>query len=107
MPPWKNPSSSNPIPPPPVVTTGLPVRSSNEPTRPSAASGSTEPYTPVAEAPAPPGSLTRQRPAPEESDLEPEEHEEEATVEDRMAIIWHTEHCKWAVADRTACTSPF
>jgi len=57
----------------------------------SAASGSTEPYTPVVETQALLGLLAHQQPAPEESDIEPEEHDEDAMVEVQMAMIWHTE----------------
>ena len=91
MPPRRNPSSSNPIPTPPVIPPEPPSRSTNEPTHQSAASGSTEPYTPKEENPVPPGLLARQRPAPDESDIEPGEHDEDATVEVRMAIVWHAE----------------
>jgi len=73
------------------VATEAPAHSMNEPTRQSAASGSTEPYTPVVETQAPSGLLARQQPAPEESDIKPGEHNEDAMVEVRMAIIWHTE----------------
>jgi len=73
------------------VATEAPAHSMNEPTCQSAASSSTEPYTSVVETRAPSGLLARQRPAPEESDIKPGEHDEDATVEVRMAIIWHTE----------------
>jgi len=73
------------------VATEAPAHSMNEPTRQSAASGSTEPYTLIVETRALSGLLAHQRPAPEESDIKPGEHDEDATVEVRMAIIWHME----------------
>ena len=63
----------------------------NELTHQSAASGSTEPYTLDEETQVPLGLLARQRPVPEESDIEPGEHDKDAMVEVRMAIIWHPE----------------
>jgi len=91
MPPQRNLSSSNPIPTPPVIPPEPPFRSMNELTHQSAASGSTKPYTPDEETQIPPGLLACQWPAPEESDIEPGEHDKGATVEVRMAIIWHME----------------
>src|SRR6266511_2502600 len=73
------------------VATEAPAHSMNKPTHQSVASGSTKPYTPDEETQVPPGLLARQRPAPEESDIEPGEHDEDAMVEVQMAIIWHVE----------------
>jgi len=63
------------------VATEPPTHSTNELTHQSAASGSTEPYTPDEETQVLPGLLARQRPAPKESDIEPGEHDEDAMVE--------------------------
>jgi len=64
------------------------------------ASGSTEPYTLDEETQVPLGLLACQRPAPEELDIKPGEHDEDATVEVRMAIIWHAEQ----ITNQTRCT---